>query len=67
MFNMFTQFFRALTVLFTATEKLASAADHLATWSEEAAASLADEAREQRKQKMLALMAATRKAEADNA
>lgn len=52
MFAMFKQLFNAFTVLFMAAEKGASAINHLATWSEETAASFADEARVQRQQKM---------------
>lgn len=55
MFNAFQQLCTALTVLFTAFEKIASAISHLATWSDEAAGSFADEARVQRKAKLAAL------------
>lgn len=64
MFNMFKQLFTAITVFFTAAEKLASATNHLATWSDETAAAFADEARIQRKQKLLLLNAETTKIEA---
>lgn len=39
------QFFTAITVFFSALEKVAKATDHLAGWSEETAASFSDEAR----------------------
>lgn len=55
MFNMFQQLFTALTVLFSAFEKLASSTNHLATWADEAAGSFADEARVQRTAKLAAL------------
>lgn len=57
MFNMFKQLFMAITVLFQAAEKGAKAIDHLATWSEETAASFADEARSERAQKKMQLEA----------
>jgi hypothetical protein len=56
MFAMFKQLFNAFTVLFMAVEKGASAINHLTTWSEETAASFADEARVQRQAKMNAMM-----------
>lgn len=55
MFAMLKQFFRALEVLFTSMEKLASATNHLSTWAEESAGSFADEARVQRLAKLNAL------------
>jgi hypothetical protein len=39
------QLFTAITVFFQAFEKLANTTNHLATWSEETAASFSDEAR----------------------
>lgn len=39
------QLFTAVTVFFMAFEKMAQATNHLATWSEETAASFSDEAR----------------------
>ena len=40
--------FRAMTKLFGAAEKGASAVDHLASWADETAGSFADEARQDR-------------------
>ena len=57
MFNMFNQFFTAITVFFTALEKLAKATNHLSTWAEESAGAFADEARVQRQAKLNALNA----------
>ena len=56
---MFQQFFSALTMLFMSFEKLAKASNHLSTWAEEAAGSVADEARVQRKARLAALNAET--------
>lgn len=57
MFNMFKQLFAAITLFFVATEKLASASNHLATWADESAASFSDEARIERQKKLAKLKA----------
>ena len=57
MFNMFKQLFSAITLFFVATEKVASAANHLATWGDETAAAFADEARIERSKKLAKLKA----------
>ena len=57
MFNMFKQLFSAITLFFVATEKLASASNHLATWADETAAAFSDEARIERQKKLAKLKA----------
>ena len=57
MFNMFKQLFSAITLFFVATEKLASASNHLATWADESAAAFSDEARIERQKKLAKLKA----------
>lgn len=57
MFNMFNQFFAMLSTLFSAGEKGAKALDHLASWSEDTAASFKDEAAITRIAKRKALLA----------
>ena len=64
MFAMFKQLFTAITLFFVATEKIASASNHLATWADETSAAFADEARIER-QKKLALLKADLKAVED--
>jgi hypothetical protein len=49
---MFTALFAALTQLFGAFEKTASAANHLATWADEAAGTFEDEARHKRQERI---------------
>ena len=61
MFAMFKQLFLTITLFFVAVEKVASATNHLATWSDETAAAFADEARIER-QKKLAILKADLKA-----
>ena len=51
----FTQFFAALTVLFTAFTKLAGTVDNLATVAEESSGSYKDQARVERIAKLKAL------------
>ena len=48
MFAAFAQFFRMFATLFAAGDKAAQAVNHLATWSEEQAASFNDIARLER-------------------
>lgn len=55
-----TQFFSALTVLFSAFEKGAKTIDNLATVAEQSSAMYMDEAAEKRKQKLAQLTAETR-------
>ena len=57
MFNMFKQLFSAITLFFVATEKIASASNHLATWADETAAAFSDEARIERQKKLAKLKA----------
>lgn len=57
MFAMFKQLFSAITLFFVATEKVASASNHLATWADETAAAFADEARIERQKKLATLKA----------
>jgi len=57
MFAMFKQLFSAITLFFVATEKLASASNHLSTWADETAAAFADEARIERQKKLAKLKA----------
>lgn len=57
MFAMFKQLFSAITLFFVATEKLASASNHLATWADETSAAFADEARIERQKKLANLRA----------
>ena len=57
MFAMFKQLFSAITLFFVATEKLASASNHLATWADETSAAFADEARIERQKKLATLKA----------
>jgi hypothetical protein len=51
----FRQFLSALTKLFSAAEKVASAADHLGTWCDESAGAFADQAREDRLKRRIAI------------
>lgn len=51
----FTQFFAALTVLFSAFSKLAGTVDNLATVAEEASGTYMDQARIERQAKLHAL------------
>lgn len=53
----FTQFFNAVTVLFTAIEKICKTADNLATVAEESSGTYMDEARIQRQMKLAKLQA----------
>ena len=55
MFAMFKQLFLTITLFFVAVEKVASATNHLATWSDETAAAFADEARIERQKKLAKL------------
>lgn len=48
MIKMFAQMFAAFTSVFSAAEKLANSANHLAGWTEDSAATFADEARVKR-------------------
>ena len=57
MFAMFRQFFATITLFFIATEKIASASNHLATWADESAGAFADEARITRATKLSTLNA----------
>lgn len=62
MFRMLSQMWASLTVLFLALERMANAANHLAGWAEQSAASFADEAaadRQKRLAKFKAQAAAT--------
>lgn len=61
------QLFVAITVFFSATEKVANAVNHLATWSEETAAQFADEARINRAKQLAQLKAELRAVEAHTA
>ena len=64
MFAMFKQLFSAITLFFVATEKVASASNHLATWADETAAAFADEARIERQKKLANLKADLKAVEA---
>ena len=63
MFAMFKQLFTAITLFFVATEKIASASNHLATWADETSAAFADEARIERQKKLAMLKADLKAAE----
>lgn len=63
MFAMFQRLFSSLSMWFIAFENLGSAASHITGWTNESAAALADEARVQRAQRLLALNAETAKLE----
>lgn len=52
MITMFTRFFAMLTAYFIAAEKIGNAGVHLATWAEEGAGAMADEARIKRQANM---------------
>jgi hypothetical protein len=52
----FTAFFAFFTQLFSAGEKLASAANHLATWADEAAGTFEDRARHDRQEAIKKLL-----------
>lgn len=67
MFAMFKQLFSAITLFFVATEKVASASNHLATWADETAAAFADEARIERQKKLANLKADLKAVEAKQA
>lgn len=64
MFAMFQRLFSSLSMWFIAFENLGSAASHITGWTNESAAALADEARVQRQQRLLALNAETAKLQA---
>lgn len=66
MFAMFKQLFVSITLFFLATEKIASAANHLATWGDETAAAFADEARIERQKKLAKLKSELKVAEQAN-
>jgi hypothetical protein len=55
--SMFTSFFAFLVTMFGAAEKAASAANHLATWADEAAGTFADRARLERQHTINAILA----------
>lgn len=57
MFVMFKQLFAAFTMYFLAFEKLASAANNIAEWTNESSAAFADEARIERQKKLAKLKA----------
>lgn len=52
MFAMLKQFFSMITVLFSAGERVAKAADNMASWAEETSGQFNDVARAERKQKL---------------
>jgi uncharacterized protein YjbJ (UPF0337 family) len=55
--EMFAQFFRMITLAFSAGEKLAGAADEISGYLNESAGAFADQARMERQEKMAQLMA----------
>jgi hypothetical protein len=63
----FTQFFTALTVLFTAFSKLCGTADNLASVAEESSGAYRDQARIERAAKLAALNKQLAITQADNA
>lgn len=57
MFEMFKALFRAITVLFGATEKLAKSADNMCGWLEDTSGAFSDKARLERQHDTTVLLA----------